>query len=96
MAALFVSPLAGALLAAVILLELLVDRSRIIVVAATLGILVTTTGYVVVDQRRNHFASDINWPAHMGLANSLVWVAVFLLATDGLVTWVRHRRRRPS
>jgi arabinofuranan 3-O-arabinosyltransferase len=95
-AGLFVSPLAGALLAAVILLELLVDRSRIIVVAATLGILVTTTGYVVVDQRRHHFASDINWPAHMGLANSLVWVAVFLLATDGLVMWVRHRRRRPS
>jgi len=80
----------------VILLELLVDRSRVIVVAATLGILVATAGYVVVHQRSNHFMSDINWPAHMGITNSLVWVAVFLLAADGLVMWVRHRRGRPN
>ncbi len=85
-AALFVAPLAGVLVAAVVLLELLVDRSRILVVAGTVGTLVVTVGYVALHQHRNAFIPDINWPAHMGLANSLVWVAVFLLASDGLVS----------
>ena len=88
-AALFVAPSAGALVGAVVLLELLVDRSRIVVVAGTVGLLVATAGYVALHQHRNAFVPDINWPAHMGLANSLVWVAVFLLAADGLVAWVQ-------
>jgi hypothetical protein len=94
-AALFVAPLAGVLVGAVVLLELLVDRSRIAVVAGTLGLLVVTAGYVTLHQHRNGFVPDINWPAHMGLANSLVWVAVFLLSADGVVAWVRHRRGPP-
>jgi len=83
------------LVGAVVLLELLVDRSRIAVVAGTLGLLVVTAGYVTLHQHRNGFVPDINWPAHMGLANSLVWVAVFLLSADGVVAWVRHRRGPP-
>jgi hypothetical protein len=94
-AALFVAPWAGVLVGAVVLLELLVDRSRILVVAATLGLLVATTGYVALHQHRNVFVPDINWPAHMGLANSLVWISVFLLTADGVVAWVRHRRGPP-
>ncbi len=94
-AALFVAPLAGLLVGAVILLELLVDRSRIVVVVGTLGLLVVTTGYVTLREHRNAFVPDINWPGHMGLANSLVWIAVFLLAADGVVAWVRHRRGPP-
>ncbi len=94
-AALFVAPLAGVLVGAVVLFELLVDRSRVVVVAATLGLLVITAGYVAVHQHRNAFVPDINWPAHMGVANSLVWIAVFLLAADGVVAWVRHRRGPP-
>jgi hypothetical protein len=35
--------------------------------------------------------SDINWPFHEGLANSLVWIALCLLGADGLVQWVRQR-----
>jgi hypothetical protein len=91
-AALFVAPAAGVLVGAVVLLELLVDRSRILVVAATLVLLLATTGYVTLHEHRNAFVPDINWPAHMGLANSLVWISVFLLAADGVVAWVRHRR----
>ena len=93
-AGLIVAPAAGGLVAAVVLLELRVDRSRIVVVAATVGLLVATAGYVALHQHRNGFLSDINWPSHMGWANSLVWVAVGLLGADGLVQWVRHRRRR--
>ncbi len=92
-AGLMVAPAAGAAVAAVVLLELRVDRSRIVVVAATVGLLVATAGYVALHQHRNGFLSDINWPSHMGWANSLVWVAVGLLGADGLVQWVRHRHR---
>jgi hypothetical protein len=95
-AALFVAPLAGVLVGAVLLLELLVDRSRIVVVVATVGLLVATAGYVALHQHRTVFVPDINWPAHMGLANSRVWIAVFLLAADGVVAWVRHRRGPPG
>jgi len=87
-----VAPLAGALTAAVILVELLVDRSRVVVVAGTVALLLATVGYVTVAQHDNAFASDINWPSHTGVANSLVWLALCLLGADGLVQWVRHRR----
>ena len=86
-----VAPLAGVLTAAVILVELLVDRSRVVVVAGTQGLLLATVGYVASAQRGNAFASDINWPSHVGVANSLVWLALCLLGADGLVQWVRHR-----
>ncbi len=95
-AALFVAPLAGLLVGAVVLLELRVDRSRVVVVVGTLGLLVVTAAYVTIHQHRNAFVPDINWPAHMGVANSLVWIAVFLLAADGVAAWVRHRRGRPK
>ena len=95
-AALFVAPLAGLLVGAVVLLELRVDRSRVVVVVGTLGLLVVTAAYVTIHQHRNAFVPDINWPAHMGVANSLVWIAVFLLAADGVAAWVRHRRGRPT
>jgi hypothetical protein len=83
------------LVAAVVLLELVVDRSRIVVVVGTMGLLVAATVYVALHQHRNAFVPDINWPAHMGVANSLVWVAVFVLVADGVVAWVRHRRGPP-
>jgi arabinofuranan 3-O-arabinosyltransferase len=95
-AGLIVAPAAGAVLAGVVLLELRVDRSRIVVVAGTVGLLAVTAGYVALHQRRNGFLSDINWPSHMGWGNSLVWVALCLLGADGLVQWVRHRRRAAS
>jgi arabinofuranan 3-O-arabinosyltransferase len=87
-----VAPLAGVLTAAAILVELLVDRSRVVVVAGTVALLLATVGYVTVEQHDNAFASDINWPSHTGVANSLVWLALCLLGADGLVQWVRHRR----
>jgi len=91
-AAVVVAPLAGVLTAAVILVELLVDRSRLVVVAGTIGLLLATVGYVTVEQHGNAFVSDINWPSHTGVANSLVWLALCLLGADGLVQWTRHRR----
>jgi hypothetical protein len=90
-AGLFVAPLAGLLVAAAILLEIRVARSRIAVVGGALGLLVATLGYVSVAQSSGRFVSDISWPAHFGVANSLVWIALFLLVADALVQWVRER-----
>jgi drug/metabolite transporter (DMT)-like permease len=90
-AGLIVAPLTGVLIAAVILFGLRVDRSRLVTVVGTVGLLAATAGYVTLHQHRNGFVSDINWPFHEGLANSLVWVALCLLGADGVVQWVRHR-----
>ena len=92
-AGLIVAPLTGVLIAGVVLLGLRVDRSRLVTVVGTVGLLAATVGYVTLHQHRNGFVSDINWPFHEGLANSLVWVALCLLGADGLVQWVRHRHR---
>jgi arabinofuranan 3-O-arabinosyltransferase len=95
-AGLFVAPLAGLLIAAVILLEMRVPRSRIAVLGGAVGLLIATLVYVAAYQSVNHFVSDISWPAHFGVANSLVWVALFLLAADALVQWVREREVHPD
>ena len=92
-AGLFVAPLAGLLVAAVTLLELRVERSRVLVLAGALGLLIAMAVYVVVSQHANGFVSDINWPTHFGVANSLVWIAIFLFAADALAQWARARER---
>jgi arabinofuranan 3-O-arabinosyltransferase len=92
-AGLFVAPLLGLLIAAVILLELRIARIRVAIVAGAIGLLVATAGYVAVRQSGAKFVSDISWPGHFGVANSLVWIALFLLAADALVQWARDRYR---
>jgi hypothetical protein len=90
-AGLFVAPLAGLLIAAAMLLELREARLRIVVVGGAIGCLVAMAGYVVVSQHSHGFLSNIQWPSHFGVANSLVWIALFLLAGDAVVQWARHR-----
>jgi hypothetical protein len=85
-AGLFVAPLAGLLIAAVMLLELREARLRAVVLSGAIGCLLAMATYVVVSQHSNKFVSDISWPAHFGVANSLVWIALFLFAADA-----RHR-----
>jgi arabinofuranan 3-O-arabinosyltransferase len=93
---LFVAPLAGLLVAAVTLLELRVARSRLVVLAGALGLLIVMAGYVVFRQHASGFVSDINWPTHFGVANSLVWISLFLFAADALVQWARSRTGPPG
>ena len=56
-----------------------------------LGLLLVMAGYVVFRQHANGFVSDINWPTHFGVANSLVWISLFLFAGDALAQWARSR-----
>jgi len=90
-AAVFVAPLAGLLIGAVTLFEAREPRLRSIVLGGAIGCLLAMAGYVVVGQHSNRFVSDISWPAHFGVANSLVWIALFLFAADAVVQWARHR-----
>jgi hypothetical protein len=90
-AAAIVAPLAGLAVGAVLLLGLLVDRSRVVLVLGALG-LITLTGVVMARGQFIHrFVPDINWPAHFPVANSFTWLAICLLAADAVVVAVRLR-----
>jgi hypothetical protein len=90
-AAAAVAPLAGLAVGAVLLLGLLVDRSRVVLVLGALGF-ITLTGVVMARGQFVHrFVPDINWPAHFPMANSFTWLAICLLAADAVVVAVRLR-----
>jgi len=90
---LIVAPLAGLAIALVLLLGLVVDRSRIVIAASAVGFIAVTGAVMVLGQIRNGYVPDVNWPAHFPLANTLAWFGVCLLAADAVIVAVR---RRPS
>jgi hypothetical protein len=95
-AAAAVAPLAGLAVGAVLLLGLLVSRSRVVLVLGALG-LITLTGVVMARGQFIHrFIPDINWPAHFPVANSFTWLAICLLAADAVVVAVRLRPTSPA
>jgi hypothetical protein len=88
--------LAGLAVGAVLLLGLVVDRSRVLLVLGALG-LITLTGVVMARGQFIHrFIPDINWPAHFPVANSFTWLAICLLAADAVVVAVRLRPTSPA
>jgi hypothetical protein len=89
----FVHPLAGLLIGGALVAELRVARARAVVMAGAVGLLGALTAYMVWTQQHNHYLPDIIWPVRFSPANSLAWLAVCLLAVDGLVQFVRHRVR---
>ena len=91
-AAVAVAPLAGLAVGAVLLLGLLVDRSRVLLVLGALGLIALTGVVMARGQFIHRFVPDINWPAHFPVANSLTWLAICLLAADAIVVAVRLRR----
>ncbi len=90
-ASLIVAPLAGLAIALVLLLGLLVDRSRIVIVVSAVGFIAVTGLVMVVGQINNAYVPDVNWPAHFPLANSLAWFGICLLAADAVIVAVRRR-----
>jgi len=90
-AAAAVAPLAGLAVGAVLLLGLLVDRSRVVLVLGALGFIALTGVVMARGQFVHRFVPDINWPAHFPMANSFTWLAICLLAADAVVVAVRLR-----
>ncbi|MFN8028574.1 MAG: alpha-(1-_3)-arabinofuranosyltransferase family protein [Acidimicrobiia bacterium] len=50
--------------------------------------------YIVVQQHRYDYVSDLDWPNRFTKINDLAWLAVLLLFTDVLVQWARRRGER--
>ena len=87
----FVMPLAGALIAVALAVELRVPRARGLVVAAIVALLLALTGYMAWTQWHQRYLADIIWPTRFSPANSLAWTALCLLGVDAVVQFVRHR-----
>jgi hypothetical protein len=63
-------------------------------VLGALGLVVLTGALVFRDQITYRYLSDINWPGHFPVANSLAWLAVLLLAADAVIVAVRLHAAR--
>jgi hypothetical protein len=50
--------------------------------------------YIVVQQHRYDYVSDLDWPNRFQRINDVAWLAVLLLLTDVLVQWARRRGAR--
>ncbi len=47
--------------------------------------------YVIVQQHRHHYPSDLDWPPQFTRVNEIAWLAVILLLADVVVEWLRRR-----
>jgi arabinofuranan 3-O-arabinosyltransferase len=47
--------------------------------------------YVIVQQHRHHYPSDLDWPPQFTRINEIAWLAVILLLADVVVEWLRRR-----
>ena len=50
--------------------------------------------YIMFNQYRHHWVSDLAWPARYTRLSQLAWLAILLLAADAVVEIVRTRSRR--
>ncbi len=58
--------------------------------------LVLCAVYIVVQQHRYGYVSDLHWPNRFQRINDVAWLTVLLLFTDVLVQWARRRASRPA
>jgi hypothetical protein len=52
--------------------------------------------YMMIDQYRHHWVSDLAWPARYTGVSQLAWLAVILVSGDAVVEIIRARRRAPD
>jgi len=92
--ALVVAPWVGVLIAAVVFVVLTRPRLRPWVMLAPGGLLALCALYIVVEQSRYRYPSVFEWPTVFPRARTLAWIAVMLLAADGIVEILRCRPAR--
>ena len=78
-------------MAALVLIGLLVRRSRLLFVLAPVFGLLAAGDYVTVEQNQFHYKPDIGWPSRFGVANTLAWMALSLLLAGAVVEVARSR-----
>ncbi len=83
--------IAAPIVAALVLIGLLVRRSRLLFVLAPVFGLLAAGDYVTVEQNQFHYKPDIGWPSRFGVANTLAWMALSLLLAGAVVEVARSR-----
>ncbi|MGI8492402.1 MAG: alpha-(1-_3)-arabinofuranosyltransferase domain-containing protein [Acidimicrobiales bacterium] len=78
-------PLVAAIVAALVLVALALDRARALLSLGAVVALVSAATYVIIEQHRYHYWPTINWPSNVDAANGIAWLAVCLLAADAAV-----------
>ncbi len=94
----FVGPVAGAALAALTALALLWRHGRVVLPAASLGLVVAASGYVVLKQWRNSYQLDFDWMRWFEVTHQWTFVAVLALVAAVVVDTLRSSaaaRRAP-
>ena len=69
-------------------------RLRPVLTLGAPAALVACALYIVVQQHRYDYVSDLDWPNRFHRVNDVAWLAVLLLLTDVLVQWARRRGQR--
>jgi DMSO reductase anchor subunit len=49
--------------------------------------------YMMADQYRHHWVSDLTWPSRFTGVSQLAWLAVILVTGDAVIEIIRARRR---
>jgi len=85
------APIAAPIIAGAVLIGGMIPWSRLLFVLAPVGLL-AATGYYMVDQQiRHRYVSNIGWPAVFPVANTFAWMAVVALLAGAVVEVARWR-----
>jgi hypothetical protein len=85
------APIAAPIVFGAVVLGCLVPWSRLLFVLAPLGLFGATGAYMVVQQQRHQYLSNIGWPEEFPVANTLAWIAVCALLASAVVEIARWR-----
>ena len=85
------APIAAPIVFGAVLVGCLIPWSRLLFVLAPLGLLGATGAYMVVQQDRHQYLSNIGWPEQFPIANTLTWIAVCALLAGAVVEIARWR-----
>jgi hypothetical protein len=83
----WVGLVAGALVA----LVAVVPRTRFLVTLGAPAALTLFALYVIVQQHRYDYGSNLAWPQQFASVRDLAWLAVLLLLADVVIEWMRWR-----
>jgi len=84
-------PWVGLVCAIAAALVLFAPRLRMFLTLGAPMALLLCAIYVIVQQHRYDYVSDLDWPNRFQRINDVAWLAVLLLLTDVLVQWARRR-----
>jgi hypothetical protein len=85
------APIAAPIVFGAVVLGCLVPWSRLLFVLAPFGLLGATGVYMVVQQQRHRYLSNIGWPEQFPVANTLAWIAMCALLAGAVVEIARWR-----